>query len=47
MSKLAEVEVSGNKAPILTAGMITPETLRRFENACKNFFRTKKIDAAE
>jgi hypothetical protein len=44
---IAEVEVSGNKAPILTSGSISPETLRRFENACKNFFRNKKIDTAE
>jgi hypothetical protein len=46
-SNVAEVEVSGNKAPVLTPGSISPETLRRFENACKNFFRNKKIDAAE
>jgi hypothetical protein len=45
MSKHAEVEVNGNKAPVLSPGTITPEILRRFENACKNFFRTKKIEA--
>ena len=46
-SKIAKIELVANKAPILTAGMISPETLRRFENACRNYFRIKKIPLEE
>jgi hypothetical protein len=42
MSKTAELLVtSPNKLPILTAGVITPEVLRRFENACRSYFISK------
>jgi hypothetical protein len=47
MSKQAEVEIIANKAPILTAGTLTPETLKRFENGCRNYFRMKKVEAKE
>jgi hypothetical protein len=46
-AKEAEVEVNGNKAPILTSRSVSPEVLRRFENACRNFFHAKKIAANE
>jgi hypothetical protein len=46
-TKFAEVEVSGNKAPILTPGMLTPEVLHHFENSCKSYLRNKKIEAAD
>jgi hypothetical protein len=44
---MSKNEVSSNKAPILTVGFLTPETLCRFENACKNFFHSKKIPVDE
>jgi hypothetical protein len=43
----AEVEVTANKAPVLHPGSLTPEILRHFENACRSFFRNKKIDAKD
>lgn len=46
-SRFAEVEIAANKPPILTSGSITPEILRKFENACQNYFRAKKIAANE
>jgi hypothetical protein len=40
---MAEVIHSApTKPPILTAGAITPETVRQFENACRTFFHNKE-----
>lgn len=44
-SSLASVEDRNPKmAPTLTPGKIIPETLLRWERACKEFFRVKRID---
>ena len=43
MSKEAKVEITRSKPPVLTPGSITPDTLRRFHNACKNYFHIKKV----
>jgi len=46
---VAEVVISSStKPPTLTAGTITPEALRTFENACKNYLRNKEnLNAAD
>ena len=39
---------SASKPPVLTAGKLSPELLRQFENACRSYFRTKEgLDPAE
>ena len=48
MSHLAAVEGSNLKvAPTLTPGKITPEILHRWERACKEHFRVKRIGATK
>jgi hypothetical protein len=44
---VTEVEVSGSKVPVLHPGSLTPKILHRFENACKSYFRNKKVEAAD
>jgi hypothetical protein len=44
----AEVtHVGSNKLPILSAGMVSLEVLRQFENACCSFFRKKRGPGAQ
>jgi hypothetical protein len=42
-SKNAEVSHStSSKLPMLSAGNVSPEVMRQFENACRSFFRNKE-----
>jgi len=51
MSTKSTAEVthsSTNKPPSLSAGTVSPEVLRQFENACRSFFRNKEgLDAKD
>ncbi|EDR02067.1 reverse transcriptase-RNase H-integrase [Laccaria bicolor S238N-H82] len=43
MSTLASVEPTSGKAPVLTAGDLTPAVAMDFENAAQDFFVTKSV----